>query len=234
MKASFVIPAYQSAAWLPHAVLSAQKQTYPDIEIVVVNDASTDSTGQYLKWLVEQDQRVKVVTNPVNLGRSASRNLGNKLASGEVILVLDADDVATPNRAKITVEKIKKGADFVYGSAEIIDAVGTKLGMEHADAFNRDEALKSLLNRIHHSSVGYKKEVALKFPYQEGEISDLGIDDWAQQTAIIAAGLKMDFTTSVILNYRFLKSGISRNRDEAKVKAAKEKYLKEIGVYQLA
>lgn len=226
MKASFIIPTYQNAAWLPLAVASAQKQTYPDLEIVIVDDHSTDSTPKYIEWLQAQDKRVKVIRNEKNLGRSASRNLGNAAATGDVLLVLDADDVATPNRAKLTVEKIRKGADFVYGSAEIIDALGLTLGAHQADIFNHDKALKNLVNQMVHSSIGYTREVAKRFPYRDGDISKLGIDDWTMQTEVIYAKAKLDFISPVICQYRHLPGSISDTRDEVEVKRVKEEFLK--------
>lgn len=230
MKVSFVIPAHQSAAWLPHAAESAQKQTYPDTEIIVVDDCSTDSTPKYLEWLQKKDKRVKVIRNERNMGRSASRNIGNAAATGDIILVLDADDLATPQRAKLTVEKIKKGADFVYGSADVIDALGFKLAFVQADAFNYKKALETKRNGIVHSSVGYTKEFSKRFPYADGEISKLGIDDWHQQIRAAASGAKIDFSPSVLAVYRHLQGSISNSRDEKEVQRVKDEFLKTLAV----
>lgn len=229
LKASFVIPTYQSAAWAAHAIESCQKQSYPLIEIVVVDDCSTDSTPKLLDYISNRDRRVKVIRNEKNLGRSASRNLGNAAATGEILLVLDADDIAYPDRAKLTVEKMKK-ADFVYGTCDVIDCIGNKLGINYADVLDKEKCLKDKLNYMTHSGVAYSKALAMRYPYREGELSDLGIDDWSMQTEVILSSERIDFIPTPIGAYRELSSGISKTRDEQKVAEAKDKFIASLKV----
>lgn len=231
MRVSFVIPTYNCAAWLPLAVKSVLEQTYKDVECVIVDDCSTDTTGFYLDWLEKQgDQRVRVIRNKENLGRSASRNIGNHEAAGEVICVLDADDMACPDRAKLTVGMIKKGASFVYGSARAIDALGA-LGPEmRCDVFNREKALKDLTNGIVHSTVGYTKAISLNHPYHTGVYSDLGIDDWHQQLRVSFAGEKMEPIQAVISHYRVLSTSISQTRKPSEVEKAKRDFIESLAV----
>lgn len=224
MKASIVIPAYNSAAWLPHAVESALKQTVP-AEVVVVNDGSTDSTADYLAWLRTQSELVRIHTTG-NQGRCAARNFGNRVASGDVILVLDADDYCSPNRVKLTLDKFKAGAQYVYGGAEVMDFSGTRTGYLAADVFDKDRALKTLENRIVHSSVAYTKELAKAVPYStDKEVAELGIDDWEHQVRVALGGWKMDFVSQPIVAYRTLDAGISNRRDPARVTDFKRRYL---------
>lgn len=244
MRASFVIPSYNSVEWLPHAIESALNQEWPDVEIVVINDGSTDTTNEYLQWLIkrtwetpETQHKRHITTWPLPLtnrepnelvkhGRSWARNKGNSLTTGDVIFVLDADDYAHPSRVKNTMKRINAGAQFVYGSARIMDIFGKDLGILHADVFDLAKAKEELVNKIVHSSVAYTKEIALKFPYSENpEISDNGIDDWDQQIRIAEAGIKMDFVVSSVVAYRQLESSISHVRDEVKVKDIKRKLL---------
>ena len=232
MKLSFVIPSYNNAAWVCQAVQSCLEQTYRDIEVIVVDDCSTDSTQQALtaKWVdpvlqAKKEALVRVLRNEKNLGRSASRNIGNQAATGDVILVLDADDLALPNRAKITAEKFGKGAQFLYGSAVQMDACGRQAGEIPADVFNKERALETLENRIVHSTTAYTKELALKFPYQGGDVARLGIDDWCFQTQLYMSGVRFDFVPNVLAAYRLLGSGISQTRKPEEVKAFKTKYL---------
>jgi glycosyltransferase involved in cell wall biosynthesis len=230
LKISFVVPAHNSAAWLSQAVQSVLEQTHKDVECVVVDDASTDSTKDYLDWQVRQDTRVKAVRNEVNKGRSASRNIGNAIATGDVLCVLDADDLAIPSRAKTMVEKFSKGAEFVYGSAVQMDACGRSLGEIRADVFDKKKALESMVNRIVHSSVAYTPDFAKRFPYQEGEASRLGCDDWQQQITAAVSGVRLDFVPNVLCAYRVLESGVSRTRNESEVRIFKAKYLDSLKV----
>lgn len=228
MKISFVIPSYNSAAWLSQAVQSVLEQTHKDIECVVVDDASTDSTPDYLAWQVKADTRVKAIRNEKNLGRSASRNIGNTISTGDVICVLDADDLALPRRAAIVVDKFSKGAQFLYGSAVQMDAIGRSLGEIPADSFNLEKAIERTDNRIVHSTVAYTPEIAKRFPYREGEAARLGVDDWQQQIDIASSGVKFDFVSNVLSAYRVLESGVSHTRNKDEVKAYKAKILESL------
>lgn len=225
MKISFVVPSFNSVTWLPQAVASVLEQTYRDIECVIVDDGSTDETGEYLGWIEKQDSRVKVVRLESNQGRSKARNIGNANASGSVICVLDADDLALPNRAKITAEKFEKGCEFLYGSAVGIDACGRNLGEIRADVFNREKAIETMENRIVHSSCAYTTALSLRFPYEDGEVSRLGVDDWALQIRAAVSGVRLDFVTNILSAYRVLSSAVSQTRNADEVKKFKETYL---------
>ena len=228
-RVSFVIPTHNSAAWLPLAVRSVLEQSHKDVEAVIVDDCSKDSTSDYLAWLEEQkDPRVVIVRNPVNVGRSASRNIGNRAASGSVICVLDADDLATPNRAVVTLAKMARTkAEYVFGAARVIDAVGTPQGDLIPSPFVQDAARKTLSNGIVHSAVAYTKDFAMRCPYPDDRnLSDLGLDDWAHQWTAAMAGVRLEaMVDPIVCAYRVLNSGVSSTRDPEKVKAAKEAFL---------
>lgn len=230
MKVSFVIPSHNNEAWLPQAVESVQNQTHKDIEIVIVNDGSTDHTKQYLDWLVKEDKRVRVINHDKPLGRSVARNRGNALASGSLLCVLDSDDLAVPNRAGWMVEMFNQGHKFVYGSAVTMDAVGRQVGELRAEPFKLRDALDRKTNGIVHSTVAYTKELAEKFPYPEGELSDLGLDDWAQQLAVASSGVELKDTPRVLSAYRILNTAISNTRDGKAVEKAKESYISKLEV----
>lgn len=223
-KVSFVIPSYNSAAWLAHAVKSCQKQTHPDVEIVVVDDGSTDSTQSLMRFLCDKDARINYIRLDKNSGRSHARNIGNREAKGDYICVLDADDIAYPERAELTAKALSK-ADFVHGSADVIDAIGTKMGTLYADVFNLDRAVKTKLNHMVHSTIGYRKELSLKFPYPGDEAARLGLDDWAFQLAVATSGAKMAHISSVVAAYRYIETGVSKTRDPKQVEAYKTSYL---------
>lgn len=239
MKVSFCIPSYNSAAWLSQAVQSCLEQTHKDIEVIVVDDGSTDSTPDYMVWQIKEDKRVVYLRNEKNLGRSASRNIGNAKATGEVIAVLDADDLALPNRAKITSERFGKGCEFLYGSAVRIDPCGRYLNEQgyicgpnemvraeiRADVFNKEKALERMENRIVHSTVAYTPSFAKRFPYRDGEANRLGTDDWSQQIEAAISGVKLDFVPNVLSAYRILDSGVSQNRKAEEVAAYKKAFL---------
>ncbi len=229
MKISFVIPSHNACTWLPHAVSSCLQQTHKDIEVIIVDDGSTDRTHEYLDF-IGKDERVKVIKNITNCGRSYSRNIGNREASGDIICVLDADDISTPNRAELTAKKFKtKQIDFLYGAATVMDVLGRPIYVQGADVISPDvldEAKNPQLhNRIVHSTVAYTKQFAERYKYRDGDISKLGIDDWCQQVEAISAGASFDFVSQRLACYRQLASQTIRTRDESMVMAAKKGFL---------
>lgn len=96
MKVSVYIPTKNRLDLLQRAINSALIQTYKDIELIVVIDASTDGTHAYLEALSKADSRVKYLRNEQSLGAPAARNLAIKLASGYFVTGLDDDDEFEP------------------------------------------------------------------------------------------------------------------------------------------
>lgn len=90
-KISIVIPCYNVALYVQQCIHSVVKQTYSNIEIIVVNDGSTDNTLAILKEFEKNDQRI-ILVNQQNQGLSAARNTGIALATGKYITFVDSDD----------------------------------------------------------------------------------------------------------------------------------------------
>ena len=232
MKISFVIPSFNSAEFLPPAVESCIGQTYKDIEVIVVDDCSNDSTADYVAWAKRQAwaDKVKFIRNEVNMGRSASRNIGNAAATGDIIAVLDADDINAPHRAELTVSKFKAGAVFVHGAAHQMDAVGRDRGMVPTDVFNREQAVDKLSAGIVHSTVAYTKDLAARYPYLPGEPARLGVDDFTIFMPMAFDGVKFDYISSPLCAYRINNFGVSALRDNDEVVAFKKGFIDSLRV----
>lgn len=91
---SVIVPSYNCAEYITETLSSLSAQSYSRWEAIVVDDGSTDGTGDVVRAIAGIDSRVKYVFQP-NSGVSAARNLGVKLASGRFIVFLDADDLIT-------------------------------------------------------------------------------------------------------------------------------------------
>jgi glycosyltransferase involved in cell wall biosynthesis len=98
LKVSVIMPAFNSAPWLPTAVRGLLNQTWRNLEIIIVDDCSSDETLQVAKTLASSDTRIRVLANKVNQGAYASRNYGLEVAQGNVITVHDADDWSHPRK----------------------------------------------------------------------------------------------------------------------------------------
>lgn len=92
MKISVIIPVYNVSAYLEQCVRSVQVQTYRDVEIILVDDGSTDTSGCLCDRLATEDERIRVV-HKQNGGLSDARNVGLSNATGEYVAFLDGDDV---------------------------------------------------------------------------------------------------------------------------------------------
>lgn len=90
-KVSVIIPVYNTAKYLPKCLDSVINQTYQNLEIITVNDGSTDNSKAILENYTQKDPRLKIITQK-NQGLSAARNAGLKIASGNFVTFVDSDD----------------------------------------------------------------------------------------------------------------------------------------------
>ena len=116
---SVIIPTYNCAPYLSETVKSVQQQTYTQIEIIIVNDGSTDSTLEVAQSLAKNDVRIKVLSQ-ANSKQGKTRNAGVAAASGHYIAFLDGDDIWLPNKLELQMEAlVKQGVDLVYSDGFI-------------------------------------------------------------------------------------------------------------------
>lgn len=92
---SVIIPVYNVAKVLERCVESVRRQIYPNLEIILVDDGSTDMSGAFCDVFAKKDHRIKVIHQP-NQGLSAARNAGLKIATGKWITFVDSDDSIQP------------------------------------------------------------------------------------------------------------------------------------------
>src|SRR4029077_9881997 len=153
---------------LAQTILSCRGQSVKDIEIIVVNDGSTDGTRELVEWHQQQDDRVKLLDLETNKGRSAARNAGNACAQAPFILVLDADDMACKNRVRDTLLVFQmKNPDVIYGPFTLLDELGNSQGKVPAGPFNKELAVQKKINFICHSTMAYRKGVTMNVQYDE-------------------------------------------------------------------
>lgn len=92
---SVIVPVYNVIEWLPRCVESIRRQTYPNLEIILVDDGSTDNSGALAEKMALEDKRVRVF-HKENGGTSSARNLGISKARGDYIGFVDSDDYIEP------------------------------------------------------------------------------------------------------------------------------------------
>ena len=140
-KVSIIIPVYNVEAYLEECLDSVVNQTFQDMEIILVDDGSTDRSPEILKTFAEKDDRIKIITQS-NSGISATRNRGFRAASGEYILFMDSDDmIIFPDSIETLYNKAcETGSDLVMGNALWCYPDGQQIVF-----FDRNEELNSLV-----------------------------------------------------------------------------------------
>lgn len=187
---SFVIPAWNQERFLIGAVGSALSQTIHDIEVVVIDDSSTDATPDMLAAI--DDPRLTVIRSPVNLGPGGARNLGLETAAAAIVAFLDADDMAAPERAESQLAFFDAHPHHVLvGSAYgVIDENDKMLGVERPlETEDAQLRLTSLfLSPVHLTSSAIRADIAranqVRFP-EDVKI----VEDYRFVSALIRHGL---------------------------------------------
>lgn len=141
------MPAYNVADYLPRCVSSALNQTYSHLEIILVDDGSTDDGPRLCASYSESDTRVKLISQ-TNSGLGAARNVGISIARGDFILFLDGDDYLDPNTIEFAVrEAAATRADVVILGFSKVEVDGKLLSTSlpvppklHGDSYNPVEA----------------------------------------------------------------------------------------------
>jgi glycosyltransferase involved in cell wall biosynthesis len=130
-RVSVVIPTFNRSAWLVEAIESVCAQTFRDLEIIVVDDGSTDDTAQRLKALGRMDKPVRYLSQE-NSGPSAARNRGIDAAQGEFVALLDSDDRWLPVKLERQMDVLARcpEVDVVYTGFAYMDESGMRLAAE--------------------------------------------------------------------------------------------------------
>jgi len=129
-KVSIIIPVYNTEKYLQESIESALNQTYSNIEVIAVDDGSTDNSPAILK---KYEGKIKIITKE-NGGAASAMNAGIKQATGEWIKRLDADDMLYPNAVEELISETKKLEDkkntILYSDYDVIDLKGNLIGKQ--------------------------------------------------------------------------------------------------------
>ena len=116
---SVILPTYNRASFLPKAIDSILAQTYKNIELIIINDGSTDNTSQILNQYAKKDKRIRVLDNITNKQITYSRNRGLNEAQGKYIAWIDDDDIAEKNKIEEQVSFMEKHPDITILGTDI-------------------------------------------------------------------------------------------------------------------
>jgi glycosyltransferase involved in cell wall biosynthesis len=206
MRVSVIMAVYNASDFLDDAISSVLSQTYPHFELILINDFSTDCSAQIIQKYLDQDERIVFIDNPKNLGRALTRNIGLERAQGEYIAVLDADDVAMPDRLEKQIMFLDQNPDiFLLGTGAVrIDEKGNKIGI-HTPITRPNEVKERLEERncIYHSTVMYRRN---KTRYREKFPLSQDYDFYLQ---LLASGKKLTNISDQLIQYRIFSGAAS-------------------------
>ncbi len=154
---------YNEERFVRDAVRSILNQTYKDFEFLIVDDGSSDNTLSILESF--KDSRVKIVSEG-KLGRVQSLNKGFSMASGDLIFMMDGDDISLPNRFRLQLKEFDRlgGPDVLGTFNQVISESGVILGNNYAPVDHDDIIAAQLVlgTSITHGAALYKRESVLR------------------------------------------------------------------------
>ncbi len=190
------MPVYNMAELVDEAIRSILQQTFFDFEFIIIDDASDDDTSLVLRFYL--DERIVLVRNNSNIGNYASRNRGMQLAQGKYIAVMDADDIAMPDRLEKQVAYLEEHSDVLAVGSGCISLPG---GVLRKGLSSYLEIQLALLNNncFVHSSLMIRREILLKLNgYNERYYYSA---DYDLVCRLVAAG-KVENLTEPLVGYR--------------------------------
>lgn len=144
---SLIVPVYNTEKWLPHCLECIAAQTWRNLDIILVDDGSTDASGHLCDTFAAQDSRCRVI-HQQNQGIWKARNVGMDAARGDYLLLPDSDDYFHHDLVRLLVEAIESGPGYdvaiagvkkTFSQDEAVSApVGTETRQKDADALVRD------------------------------------------------------------------------------------------------
>lgn len=223
---SVIMPAYNAEKYIRQAVSSALAQTYGNLELIVIDDCSTDSTFGILEELAAQDPRVRPLRNEHNCGVARTRNRGLDLCNGEYVALLDSDDIWYKDKLEKQLSlALSQGADIIYCSYAMIDDSGAHSYHDFLVPEQTDFHGMLMCNHIGCSTVMLKGTAIAKYRFEECFFHE----DYALWMKMMQDGCRALGLREILVDYRISRSSRSFN----KFKAAKNRwhiYRRELGL----
>lgn len=206
---SVVVPYYQLPDFIEETVQSALASTYPNLEIVIVDDGSKDDRSPEVLKKISKDSRVRVLRKE-NGGVAAARNFGVANARGAYIALLDADDLVLPTYYErcLNILNKYKNVGFVGCWNDDFDEKGT---IRHWPTFNPEPPMQLIFNTTNCQGIVMFKEA---YNIGSGHDSDLNmfLDDWEATISMLAKGVRGVMIPDPLFRYRIRGGSIFRSR----------------------
>ncbi|MCF0056994.1 glycosyltransferase family 2 protein [Dyadobacter sp. CY356] len=215
---SIALCTYNGEEFIKEQMDSLLCQSYANLEIIVVDDCSTDNTVSVLNQFVVNNTKIKLYRNDRNLGYNKNFEKAIKLCNGAFIAMCDQDDIWDTDKIKIQFEAIGD-SELIYHDSEFIDSLGNPIHFKMSDKFNFYKGNSPLpflyMNCVSGHSVLIKKSLLDSgFPFPEG----FHYDQWLAFMAAYKG--KIDFVDKCLVQYR------QHDRNSTDILAVRSKHQK--------
>lgn len=222
---SFVIPCYNDFEYIEEAVDSALKQTYNNIEIIVIDDGSNSKTKSILK---EIEPKISKLITQENKGQSTARNVGIEKANGQYIVVLDSDDYFEPSFCELAIKILEanNNVKLVTCFANIIYPDGSTLifkpkGGDVKNFLTSNSALGSLMLRKHDWKISGGYDESMRN----------GFEDWEFYLRLLKNESEAFVITERLFNYRKRLNSTTTKANKIKYDLTKKIQIKNKDIY---
>lgn len=212
-----VMPVYNAEKFLAKAIESVLCQTYRNVELLVIDDCSTDGSLHIAQSYEAKDRRVCVLQNEKNINVAKTRNYGIQKAQGDFIALLDSDDVWEPQKLELQMELLEReNAGIAYCSYDFIDESGKSILKPFL--VPKETNFNKMLygNDIGCSTVLIRADMFKKHLFHP----DCYHEDYALWMEMLKDNVKAVGLTEVYVHYR----KVTGSRSDNKINAAKERW----------
>lgn len=206
---SVIMPVYNAEKYLAEAVDSVLSQTYRNLELIIIDDCSSDNSLEIARLYTKSDDRVRVIAGEKNQGVARVRNCGIQEARGEYIALLDSDDVWCKEKLERQVKLIEsKGAQIAYCSYDFMDENGISVLKPFIVPEQTNYRKMLISNAIGCSTAFVDANLMRKHPFNpECYHEDYGL--WME---LLKIPVKAVGDREVLMHYRLVKGSRSSNK----------------------
>jgi glycosyltransferase involved in cell wall biosynthesis len=226
-KISVIMSVYNGEEYISEAIDSVLAQSFADFELIIINDCSTDRTGELLSQYAARDTRVKVHTNEQNLRLPSSLNKAISLAEGEYIARMDADDICMPDRLEKQYAFMESHPDIALSSCRFMTLKNGVISSGGCGGKTDHESIKALLlvtNPILHPGIIAKADVIRKLGYDKSFTCTEDMELWSR---FVMGGHNIEIQPEYLMIYRLHDKQITettRDRQRGEVLTIQKRY----------
>ncbi len=215
-----LMPCYNALPYLTEALDSIVNQTYTNLEVLCINDGSTDGTAEVLKEYAKNDTRIRVIHNEQNIKLIKTLNKGIDLSNGKYIARMDADDISLPNRIEILYNKIQEhNVDVISSGYSVINENNHKIN-NHIPICTSSKSIEYasfFVTPIAHACSLIKKDCLNEVRYRNKE-KYLHTEDYRLWTELLEKNKKIINITNILYKIRNNSNSVSHKYEDLQKK----------------